>query len=275
MSREMVRTVIFGGGGLLGCVLTGFPTLASAANLKTYLDKTAFINDAGATSATGALPDLGLVVPPAANVTVGSITFSLAPGGDNFAIGAVGTAAEPDWYPEGAPDGINDLALGFENLQAETTGAVFAFGFDFIEPNTTMPSFGGTPVDSTYEVLLFNGPALVGQATFSNIPDDVRTFLGVWSDTAFNRVLINDVTESPFVDDDEFFGEFYTGTTAYAASGITGCIQLNGAPLVGAKVQKMQNGPLKKTTTDATGCYSFSAVSGKKFKIQIQGPVAP
>jgi hypothetical protein len=254
-------------------------TQAQTATIQTFTDKTAFVAATGATSATGPLPDLGLVVPPALSVTVRSITFSLAPGGDNIAIGAVGTPAAPDWYVEGGVeggnDGINELAMGFENLQAETTGPVFSFGFDFIEPNVTMPSFGGTPVDSTYEVLLFDGPALVGQATFSDIPDDVFTFLGVWSDMAFDRVLINDIAESPFVDDDEFFREFYTGATAYTPSGINGCIQLNGAPLVNAEVRKMQNGPKQTTTTDAAGCYQFPAVSGKKFRIQIQGPVVP
>lgn len=273
----MYRTFIVVGATLLS--LAGFSTAAQAANIKTYLDnKAAFLADTGASSATGPLPDVGRVldinVDPLGTYTLGSLTFALTVGSNNVAVGATGSGAEPDWYPEGAPDGINDIALGYENMQVSTASPVYALGFDFIEPDTTMPSFGGTPVESTYEVLLFDGLALVGQAQFAgtDIPNDVHTFLGVWSDTPFDRVLINDVTGN---DDDEFFGEFYTGTAAYAPSGITGCVEVNGAPLVGAKVQKMQNGPLEKTTTDAAGCYNFSAVSGKKFKVQIQGPVIP
>ena len=102
------------------------------------------------------------------------------------------------------------MALGFERMQVATGGLVYSFGFDFIEPNVTMPPFGGTPVESTYEILLFKGPALVGQVRFegADIPNDVQTFLGVWSDQPFDRIVINDVTGD---DDDEFFGEFYTG----------------------------------------------------------------
>ncbi len=269
------RTFIVVGATVLS--LAGFST-AQAANLKTYLDnKAAFLADTGAASATGVLPDAGRVldvsIDPLGSYTLGSVTFALTVGSDNVAVGASGLAI-PDWYPEGAPDGLNDIALGFERMQVSTSGPVYAFGFDFIEPDTTIPSWGGTPEESTYELLLFDGPALVGQVQFlgTDTPNDVNTFLGVWSDTAFDRVLINDLSGN---DDDEYFGEFYTGTAAYVFSGITGCVQVNGAPLVGAKVQKMQNGPLQKTTTDAAGCYGFSAVSGKKFKVQIQGPVIP
>ena len=52
------------------------------------------------------------------------------------------------------------------------------------------------------EILLFKGPALVGQAKFpgSTIPNNVVTFLGVWSDRPFDRVVINDTSGN---DDDD------------------------------------------------------------------------
>jgi len=104
----------------------------------------------------------------------------------------------------------NDIALGYENLQVQvaTTAPVYALGFDFYEPNATMPPFGGTPVDSTFEGVMYSGAAEVGRFTF-NAPDDEPAFIGVWSVRPFNRVTISDTTGN---DDDEYFGQFYTGT---------------------------------------------------------------
>ncbi len=117
-------------------VLSASAPRASAAQIKTYDDRSAFLAETGGGSATGALPDLGLVT----SATVGSVTFGLAPGGDNIAIGAVGTLAAPDWY---APLPGNDIALGFENLSATLATPVYALGWEFAQPDVTMPSFGG------------------------------------------------------------------------------------------------------------------------------------
>lgn len=190
-----------------------FATPAFADDVKTYYNKAVFVAATSATSATGPLPDVGTVldssVNPAGTFTLGSVTFGLTFGSDNVAIGALGTAAAPDWYPQ-TPG--NDMALGWERLQVSTSAPVYSFGFDIVEPDVTMPPFGGTPEESTYEFLLFNGPLLVGQVSFDGgkIPNDVQTFIGVWSDKPFDRVVINDISGS---DDDEFLGEFYTGTT--------------------------------------------------------------
>ena len=64
---------------------------------------------------------------------------------------------------------------------------------------------------------------------------------------------------------------------ALVSSGVSGCITLDGEPVVGAKVKLKQKDELKQTTqTDADGCYQFeSVVSGKKFKVIIKGPVVP
>lgn len=192
------------------CVLVFLGTTAHGA-VRTFDDKTAFLTATGASSASGSLPDVGTV---AGGITVGTITFSLAPGGNTLSIGASGTGAAPDWYP--ALPG-NDIALGFEHLQVQTAAPVFAFGFDFVEPDSTMPPYGGTPVDSTYEVVLYAGTTEVGRFSF-NALDDAVGFVGVWSDTAFDRVTIIDTTGD---DDDEYFGEFYTGTLA--CRGDAGC----------------------------------------------------
>ena len=72
------------------------------------------------------------------------------------------------------------------------------------------------------------GDVAVGDFVAANLPKDVVTFIGVWSDTAFDRVEIVDLTGN---DDDEYFGRFYTGTTAAAAT-IT-AIAGTGAPVPG------------------------------------------
>jgi len=190
------------------------PPLAHAANIKTYQSKASFLADTAATSATGPLPNVGQVlnaaVDPLGTYTLGSLTFSLTEGSDDVSVGALGTTAAPDWYP---PTPRNEMALGFERFQVRTAAPVFSFGFDFIEPQATVQPWGGVPVESSYEILLFHGTALVGQALFpgSSIPNDVVTFLGVWSDQPFDRVVVNDISGD---DDDEYFGEFFTGTHA-------------------------------------------------------------
>ncbi|MBL8768870.1 MAG: hypothetical protein JNL94_15970 [Planctomycetes bacterium] len=192
---------------VLVAALSGAATpRATSAEIKTFGDMATFLAETGGAAATGALPDLGLVT----TATVGSVTFGVAPGGDNLAIGAAGTLAAPDWY---ALLPGNDIALGFENLSVATAAPVYALGWEFAQPDVTMPSFGGLAVDSTYEVSLYHGATLVGQAQFTSIPTDVVTFLGVWSSAPFTHAEIVDVTQSPFVDDDEFFGEFFSGTT--------------------------------------------------------------
>jgi hypothetical protein len=207
-----MKTVVGLVGGL---VLSGaLAPLVHADDVKLYFDKAAFLADTGASSATGPLPDVGIVLdadvaPPVSSYVLGSVTFGLTLGSDNVFIGANGTTTEPDWYPQ-TPG--NDMAFGWERFQVSTPDPVYSFGFDIVEPDVTMPDFGGTPEESTYEFLLFNGTLHIGTVLFDGkkIPNDVETFIGVWSDKPFDRVVINDLSGS---DDDEFLGEFYTGTT--------------------------------------------------------------
>jgi len=180
---------------------------AALAQITVFSDQSTFLAATGGASATGPLPDLGMVI----SAVVGTITFSVAPGGDNLAIGGAGVAGLPtgDWYPE-SPG--NDIAMGYENLLVEMAAPVYALGFDLYEPDATMPPWGGSPQDSTYQVTLYSAGVQVAQFTF-NAPDDVAAFVGVWSATAFDSATIIDITGGVFVDDDEYFGEFYTGDT--------------------------------------------------------------
>ncbi|MCA9288712.1 MAG: hypothetical protein KDA05_09025 [Phycisphaerales bacterium] len=185
-------------------------TLASSvavAGVRTFTDEAVFLAQTGATNASGPIPDLGMV--PFA--TVGSIGFAIAPGGDNMAIGAVGSpqVIGGDWYPL-TPG--NDIALGYENLLITTSGPVYSLAIRVVEPDTTMPSWGGTPVDSNFLVTLLSAGVQVGQTTV-RVPDDVDAVIGVWSDVSFDQVAIVDVTVSQFIDDDEYFQEVFTGTT--------------------------------------------------------------
>ncbi len=58
---------------------------------------------------------------------------------------------------------------------------------------------------------------------------------------------------------------------------VAGCIDMKGVPVAGQKVILKQKNELNKvTTTDANGCYEFpTAVSGKTFKVIINGPMVP
>lgn len=183
-------------------VSPNFSVANGALAVERFTDKASFENATAAISASGEFPDIGLV---GASATVGTVTFSLAQGGNSLAIGTGGIPGIPDWYPL-MPG--NEIAMGYENLQVQTAAPVFSMGFDFVEPNATMPAYGGTPVDSTFEIVLYMGNTEVGRSSF-NAPDDQVAFFGVWSSTAFNRVTIVDTTGN---DDDEYFGQFYTGT---------------------------------------------------------------
>jgi hypothetical protein len=176
--------------------------------VQVFTESSAFLAATGATNATGPLPDLGTLTGP---TTVGSITFDLAPGGDNIAIGAldIPTVVGGDWYPE-TPG--HDIALGYENLLVTTAAPVYSLGFDMVEPDTTMPAWGGSPVDSNFLITLLSAGVQVGQVTV-NLADDVPGFIGLWSSVPFDTVAIVDVTVNQFADDDEYFQEFYTGET--------------------------------------------------------------
>jgi hypothetical protein len=188
----------------LGLVALGTP---SEATLITYSNQAAFLSDTGAASATGALPDVGPVAP---GFTVGSVSFTSLSG--QFFVGI-----PPNDWSSLIPG--PDIAIsGVESFRVDLAAPVYSLGFDFHEPthNTgTYPDSCFAPCfDSTFEVtLLSGGVAIPGASFLYNAPDDVLAFVGVWTDFAFDGARIIDVTNTI---DDEYWGEFYSGTRSAA-----------------------------------------------------------
>ena len=190
-----------------------------------YSDQATFLADTGAVNATGPLPNPGLVP---GSQTVGSITFSIAPPSSALFIGGAGTGIPGgDWT---ALHPGNEMAISdVENLNAQLAAPAYALGFAFVEPNVNAECFAPC-FDSTFTVTLKDGATIVDSFTF-NAPDEVLAFVGVWSSSAFDRVEIRDTTATI---DDEFFGEFYRGTTPLrTAVPEPGTLLLLGSGLVG------------------------------------------
>ncbi len=99
-----------------------------------------------------------------------------------------------------------DLAIsGVENLNIALAAPVFSLGFQFVDP-TDAP-------DSTFDITLYSGGAggtFVNSFNFES-PKDVLHFGGFVSDTAFDYVEIREIGGDS---GNEYFGQFYTGTTA-------------------------------------------------------------
>ena len=183
-------------------VTLGLVSRAEATLIEIY-DKPTFLASTGASSLTGALPDLGYV---GTTTLISGTTISIAPPSSALFIGASGVGGVVDWY---VPLPGNDIAISdSENLNFDLPSAAFSFGFDFVEPDKTMPSWGGSPVDSTFGVTLKSGGSAVGSFSF-NRPDDLVGFVGVWTDFSFDRVEIRETAGGI---DDEYFGEAYAGT---------------------------------------------------------------
>lgn len=208
------------------CALLSLPV--QAANFAVYDNKTPFLAATSATSATGPLPNLGVVW--SGTTTIGSVTFS-GVGGWTFYVGLAGS----DWTTL-LPG--NEIAINStENLDVGFANPVYSAGFEFTEPlwDANSPYVGTTPNDSPFIVTLKLGTASIGSFGF-NAPDNVASFVGVWSDTAFDRMEIREVT--PAVDD-EYFGEFYTGSVAMPVpEPETYAMLLAGLGLVGFAVRR-------------------------------------
>ena len=171
------------------------------AAIVTFSDQSTFLSSTGATSATGTIPDLGRIV--SGTQTLGDVSISLGTGASALFVGASGLSVGSDWTTV-SPG--NDIALsGTESINVDFVSPVFSAGFEFVEPTDSTcyaPCF-----DSTFNVTLKNGGVTVDSFTF-NAPDDVLAFIGVWSDSAFDRLEIVDLTATV---DDEYYGEFFSG----------------------------------------------------------------
>jgi len=165
-----------------------------------FNDKGSFLAATGATAATSIPTTPFTFLPEGSGFTSGSLSFNLVPGqSTRFIIDDWSTRLSGN---ELAISGIESFDMGID------TGLIFSFGFDFVEPEND-PLVNGPFVDSTFSLSLFNSGALVDSFSFSR-PNDTATFVGVWGDTLFNQVEIRETVGDI---GNEFFGQFYTGTS--------------------------------------------------------------
>ena len=188
---------------------------ASATTIEFY-DKDAFLAATGAVS-NGSVPNSGNV---GTSATIGNITFEsinglsiyFGTGPTGVNLGGSGGGLIYDWtsYLDG-----NDIAIsGSEDLRVTIlalASPVYSLGFDFVEPTDVTTNVAERDiVDSSFLVkLMDSGTATVFDSFSFNAPDDVAYFVGAWTNYGFDRV---EIIETGGIDN-EFFGEFYTGTT--------------------------------------------------------------
>jgi hypothetical protein len=172
---------------------------ASFAAFITFDNKENFLELTGAESATGDLPAKSLGTH--GSVKIGSLNFII----QRFSIA--------DWSSRlsGNEIGISYGADGLidESIRVFSDNNVYAFGFEFVEPKNDPNVNVPTPVDSSFRVSLYNNNTALGSFIF-NAPEDQAYFVGVLSDTSFNKVDVFELGGS----DNEFYGEFYTSQVA-------------------------------------------------------------
>lgn len=160
-----------------------------------------FVSQTGSTLRT--LPSTLFVT----SVTIpGQLTFTLGPGATNFVSGA---AAAP--YFNLAP---NFMGLsGPENFNVTPLSTIYAFGFTLYEPTSTAQLNGCNTscFDSTFTITLFSGSTAIGSFTIQP-PDNQLAFYGFWGSQPITSIQIRELGGTA---DNEFFGQFYTGTTPF------------------------------------------------------------
>jgi hypothetical protein len=168
-------------------------TLVSGASPTTYSDRSDFLTASGATNATGPLPSRA----PFADQTIilGNVTVTQV-SSDHAGVISNLTPRLPG----------NVLSVNYEDLDFLLPSPVFSFGFDFVEPEFD-PFVNAPFIDSTFSVTLKDGASVIGSFTF-NAPNDTVAFVGVLSDTPFDRVEVRELVGSH---DNEFFGKMYAG----------------------------------------------------------------
>lgn len=203
-----MKTIQHGLTGLAGLMLAA-ASVPGIAETSIFTDKTSFLAQSGATDASGALPDIGLV--NSSSLTAGSVTLTLGAGATQLYSGTGGSAGvvNSDWTLRlpGA-----DIAIsGPENLNIALAAPVFSFGYDIVEPQFD-PNLNAAFVDSSFTVTLSLGGTTVASFSF-NPANDTAAFIGVWSDSPFDRVSIVETTPLSG-GENEFYGRFYSGTVA-------------------------------------------------------------
>jgi len=160
-------------------------------------DRSDFIAASGAVG-IGALPQ------GTGNLTVGGFGITAAPGSSLDTSRNWSTLISENF----------DLAIsGVENFNFSSPGPLFAFGFDFHEPNAPTPVSPNTCntacVDSTFQVTFLLAGTNLGSFSF-NRPDASLEFVGFTSSSAFDTVWIRETAGS---NDNEFFGNFLVSRT--------------------------------------------------------------
>lgn len=197
--------------GLIGPIGIALATasLPGFADTSIFSDKGTFLSASGATAASDAYLDVGRV--PGDTISVGSLTITLGAGATQLYSGTGGTAGavNGDWTSRlpGA-----DIAIsGPENLNIALAAPVFSFGYDIVEPEFD-PNINAPFVDSSFTVTLSLGGTTVASFSF-NPANDTAAFVGIWSDSPFDRVSIVETTPLSS-GENEFYGRFFTGTVA-------------------------------------------------------------
>jgi len=167
---------------------------ANASNI-TFDDRATFLSATEATS-SGSVPMGGGA---ATSFVIGDLTF---------------TNLSPSTFHLLSPDlGIRipgfDLAINdVESFNVDSATPLFAFGFDFHEPEND-PGVNGPFIDSEFTVTLLNAGSFVDSFMFTR-PNDSLQFVGILSTNSFDRV---EVRESTGGLENEFFGNFLTSST--------------------------------------------------------------
>jgi hypothetical protein len=110
------------------------------------------------------------------------------------------------------------VASGTEDFDITTLASTYAFGFSLYEPTSGAPQNGcnGICAESTFLITLHSGATVVD--SFSIEPaNNTFNFYGYWSSAPITAVTIR---ETVGTSDNEFFGRFYTGATAYSPSDV-------------------------------------------------------
>lgn len=156
---------------------------------RVFDSREAFLNASGA-SDLGGIPTLSGVEE---SFTLGSATFE-ASAPSSFYMAADLGARIPG----------QDLALNdVENFSVEFASPLYGFGFDFHEPESD-PNVGAGFVESTFEVVLFQGRVEIERVQFER-ENDALAFFGVSTTESFDRL---EITEVVGAGENEFFGRF-------------------------------------------------------------------
>lgn len=181
---------------LSAVVLLGALTPTAASQLEVFENEVEFLERTCAIS-QGDYPPVGTTTAP---VPLGELVIQhVAPTMDSI-------VAEWTLVLEGDDLGFS----GPENFDVQLAAPAWAFGFQVVDPLTPGPPPGcnfPTCLESTFEVGLWLGPALVGSVQ-TTLAGDSQTFLGFQSVAPFDRVSVRELTDDI---GNEYFGNMYVG----------------------------------------------------------------